>query len=158
MFGQIAANQAGHSRDEGSSCHGFLSLFVDVDETVHCFLLSRVGRAHHVTASCGGHSPPYTFQAKPVAAGGKGRRRHFPAARSRSTITATLPSMPRPAFSDCSPALIASTVQSMVWLTCGTTSPCVTHSIARVIPRWRNARASLSSVAGFCQKPSRFTI
>src|SRR5918999_3762188 len=74
--------------------------------------------------------------------------RHFPAARSRSTITATLPSMPRPAFSDCSPALIASTVLSMVWLTCGTTSPCVAHSIARAIPRWRKACASLSSVAG----------
>ncbi len=61
--------------------------------------------------------------------------RHFAAARSRSTITATLPRMPRPAFSDCSPALIASTVLSIVWLTCGTTSPCIAHSIARAIPR-----------------------
>src|SRR5262249_18264819 len=80
--------------------------------------------------------------------GNKVTTRHFPAARSRSTITATLPSMPRPAFSDRSPALIASTVLAMVWLTCGATSPCVAHSIARAIPRWRTACASLSSVAG----------
>src|SRR5262249_42959621 len=71
-----------------------------------------------------------------------------PRARSRSTITATLPSTPWPAFSDCSPELIASAVLSMVWPMCGTTSPCAAHSIARAIPRWRKARASLSSVAG----------
>ena len=53
-----------------------------------------------------------------------------------------------PDFSDCSPALIASTVLSMVRPTCGITSPCTAHSIARVMPRWRNAFASSSSVAG----------
>ena len=34
-------------------------------------------------------------------------------ARSRSTITTTLPSVPLPDFSDCSPSLIASTVLSV---------------------------------------------
>ena len=45
-----------------------------------------------------------------IALGNQATARHFLAARSRSTITATLPSMLRPAFSDCSPELIASTV------------------------------------------------
>ena len=72
----------------------------------------------------------------------------LPSTKSRSTITATLPSVPVPAFSDRSPALIASTVLSIVLPTCGTTSPCTAHSIARVMPRWRKAFASSSRVAG----------
>jgi len=76
------------------------------------------------------------------------RRPQLPSARSRSTTTATLPSVPAPAFSDCSPALIASTVLSMVRPICGITSPCTAHSIARPRPRWRKAFASPSSVAG----------
>ncbi len=57
----------------------------------------------------------------------------------RSTITATLPSALRPDLSDCSPALMASMVLSIVLPICGTTSPCTAHSIARVMPRWRKA-------------------
>jgi len=66
----------------------------------------------------------------------------LPSARSRSTITATLPSVPEPDFSDCSPALIASTVQTIVLPTCGTTRPCAAHSIARVMPLVNKKKAA----------------
>src|SRR5205807_6395634 len=69
-------------------------------------------------------------------------------ARSRSMITTTLPGAPLPDFSDCSPALIAPTVLSIVLPRFGTTSPCTAHSIARVMPRWRKALASSSRVVG----------
>jgi hypothetical protein len=50
----------------------------------------------------------------------------------RSTVTAILPSTPLPVFIACSPSLISLTVLSMVLLTCGTTRPCVAHSMARL--------------------------
>src|SRR6266404_3055498 len=76
----------------------------------------------------------------------------------RSTITATLPRMPLPSFNDCNPALIASTVLSMVWLICGTTNFCVAQSIARTIPRWRKALALVSNVVGSKKYRNRLTL
>jgi hypothetical protein len=76
----------------------------------------------------------------------------------RSTITATLPSALRPDLSDCSSALMASTVLSMVLPICGTTSPCTADSIARVMPRCRKALALSSEVAGSEKYRSMLTL
>jgi hypothetical protein len=82
---------------------------------VHRHLKSFAAPPGAGTASGAGQSSAILVSGRGPLSALLSRRSQLASARSRSTITTTLPGVPLPDFSDCSPSLIASTVLLLKW-------------------------------------------